>query len=69
MQFDNYRLDVMIKKLIDYKGDKVKLCYLGPRFENTFYAWYDKEFTFPYSHIVAPQNMKFTDRDFCGQHW
>ena len=69
MLFDNPRFDNMIKRLIDYKGEKAKLCFLGPRFENTFYAWYDKAFTFPYSHIVAPQNMKFTNRAFCGQHW
>jgi hypothetical protein len=47
----------------------MRLSYLGPRFENTFYAWYDKEFEFPYGHIKAPHNMKFTNRAFCGQHW
>ena len=33
------------------------------------FAWYDKTFPFPYHHIKAPNDMKFTNRPFCGQHW
>jgi len=49
--------------------ERAKLCYLGPRYENTYYSWYDKSFRFPYDHIKAPNDMKFTNRPFCGQHW
>lgn len=69
MLFENPSFDRMINKLIDKPHEKVKLCFLGPRFENTFYAWLDKPFSFPYNHVKGPQNMKFTNRSFCGQHW
>lgn len=67
--FDSKRYDNLVKKILKKNNPKTKICYLGPRYENTFYAWYDKEFSFPYTHIRAPNNMKFTERPFCGQHW
>ncbi len=48
---------------------KAKIIYLGPRYENTYFSWYKKPFTFPYNHMKSPHNIKFTDRQFCGQHW
>lgn len=67
--FENERYDHLIKKMIKNPKNKAKLVYLGPRYENTYYAWYIKSFPFPYTHIKAPNDMKFTNRPFCGQHW
>lgn len=67
--FSNRRVDSIVKRLVEKPHEKIKLCFLGPRFENTFYAWMDRPFPFPYSHIKSPQNMKFSNRAFCGQHW
>ena len=69
MVFSNRRVDLIVKHVLEKKHEKLKLCFLGPRFESTFYAWYDRPFAFPYAHIKSPHNMKFTNRAFCGQHW
>ncbi len=42
--------------------------YLGPRYDNTFYAYRDKPFKFPYSHINMPKNIKYKKRPFLGQN-
>ena len=68
MMFDNRRIDSIVKKLVEKNNDNIKLCYLGPRFENTFYAWHNQNFSFPYAHIKPPQNMKITNRAFFGQN-
>ena len=67
--FDSRRTDNIVKRFIEKKNLKMKLVYLGPRYESTFFAWYSKPFDFPYNHIQAPHNMKFSKRAFCGQHW
>ena len=71
MTFRNYSFDSMLEgALVGHKfGDRLQLCYLGPRYETTYYAWYDKHFDFPYQHLSAPKNIKITDRFLCGQHW
>jgi hypothetical protein len=67
--FDSKKIDCLVRKAIEKESKYITLCYLGPRFENTYYAWYDKPFDFPYPHIKGPKNMKFSNRPFCGQHW
>lgn len=71
MTFKNYAFDSVLDYSIQAKrfNESVLLCYLGPRYETTYYAWYDKEFSFPYQHLSAPKNIKITDRFLCGQHW
>ena len=44
------------------------LCYLGPRYKNTYYAWYKMPFKYPYSHLDEPKSMKMTNRPFIGQN-
>jgi hypothetical protein len=45
------------------KADQpLELCYLGPRYESTYSAWYDKPFPFPYNHLNSTKRLKFTDR-------
>ena len=67
--FDSHRVDAIVRRFLDKKTSKMRLVYLGPRYESTFFAWYNKTFNFPYTHIRAPHNMKFSKRAFCGQHW
>jgi hypothetical protein len=47
---------------------KYEVIYLGPRYDNTFYAWRDKPFKFPYGHINLPKNIKYKKRPFLGQN-
>lgn len=67
--FQSLRYDNIIKRLLKKPLSKAKIIYLGPRYENTYFSWYKKPFTFPYTHMKSPHNIKFTDRQFCGQHW
>ncbi len=43
--------------------------YLGPRYESTYSAWFEKPFDFPYTHLNKNKRLKFTDREFVGQYW
>jgi len=67
--FESPKYDSIIKRLLKKHSPRTKVCYLGPKYENTYYAWYNKPFAFPYNHIKSPHNIKFSDRQFCGQHW
>lgn len=67
--FEAPRYDHLIRRMLKNPRKQAKIVYLGPRYENTYYSWYDKAFKFPYEHIKAPNDMKFTNRPFCGQHW
>ena len=67
--FESERFDQLVRRALRQPKPKARVVYLGPRYENTYYAWYDKTFPFPYHHIKAPNDMKFTNRPFCGQHW
>ena len=71
MTFKNYYFDSVFEYALKTKkvDEKTQICYLGPRYETTYYAWYDKEFDFPYGHLNAPKNINITDRFLCGQHW
>lgn len=46
----------------------MRVCYYGPRYDNTYFAWNQMPFEFPYTHIEPPEDMKFTNRPFYGQH-
>lgn len=40
--FESLRYDLLIKRCLRQPRSKARVIYLGPRFENTYYAWYDK---------------------------
>lgn len=42
--FGNRHLDNLITKMLSNPEKKYEVVYLGPRYENTFYAWRDKPF-------------------------
>lgn len=58
----------MVNCLLKITQNLFYLVYLGPRYENTFYAWKDKPFSFPYSHINLTKNIKYKKRPFLGQN-
>lgn len=60
--------DKLIHYLLAKKINGCDVCYLGPRYDNTFYAWYQMPFDFPYAHLDPPVGMKFTNRPFVGQN-
>ena len=64
--FSNRYLDELVGVMMGRQGHAV--VYLGPRYENTFYAWRDKPFAFPYSHLNLPKNVKHKKRPFLGQN-
>ena len=42
--FDSRRTDNIVKRFLEKKNLKMKLVYLGPRYESTFFSWYNKPF-------------------------
>ncbi len=68
--YDNRTVDYLVQELLKRRKDLAgyRVAYLGPRYENTYFIHYGKNYHFPYSHIRPPERIKFTDRVFLGNN-
>ena len=63
--FGHTNVDANIKAAFD-EPNQSKVCYLGPREENSYYLHMNKPYLFPYGHIKAPEVIELSDRGFVG---
>lgn len=67
--YENYVVDAIVRELLRSKQQSpYRVAYLGPRYENSYFIHYGKNYHFPYSHIRPPDRIKFTDRSFLGNN-
>ena len=58
--FENRRAETIIKKHQVKQPENIQLCYLGPKYCTTYYAWLHKPFPSPYERmeVKLTQNAK-----------
>ena len=55
--FENRKVETIIKKHQIKQPKNIQLCYLGPKYDTTYYAWLHKPFLFPYERMQSKSNQ------------